>query len=232
MLHIRRARVSLIGGPAMRSRAQIAVLLGALVVAASVAAVVPSAFAGPNTLYCLNGVTTTLPATVTGGSTNHGTHSTTLSEAVASVLIASHGGTFAVGWGNGAWLLWTPDSGVPVTSLEPGYTQYTILNGACTDTASPVTHVGVCKLLPRGDGTTGLFQEIAVADWNDADGKYFDAPAANWVEGLGLTCDKPLALGYRAAGHNVAWGGEQDPGHDPSGVRGSGFNDIYPYFVK
>ena len=25
-------------------------------------------------------------------------------------------------------------------------------------------------------------------------------------------------------------GGKPDPGHDPKGVRGSGFNNIYPYF--
>ncbi len=37
------------------------------------------------------------------------------------------------------------------------------------------------------------FQQITVADWNDSKGRYFDAPAANWVEGLGLTCDNPLA---------------------------------------
>ena len=67
--------------------------------------------------------------------------------------------------------------------------------------------------------------------WKNKDGKYFDAPAANWVEGIGLTCDNPAALGYKAAGYNVAWGGSQDSGHDPNGVRGSGFNNIYPYFV-
>ncbi len=82
------------------------------------------------------------------------------------------------------------------------------------------------------DGTLGLFQAITVADWNDSKGQYFDAPAANWVEGLGLTCDNPLALGYKAAGYSVSWGAIRAPNHDPKGIRGSGFNDIYPYFTK
>ena len=33
-----------------------------------------------------------------------------------------------------------------------------------------------------------------------------------------------------ATGTKVAWGGTPDPNHDPRGVRGSGFNDIYPLF--
>ena len=64
-------------------------------------------------------------------------------------------------------------------------------------------------------GQPAAFQQITVADWNDSKGRYFDAPAANWVEGLGLTCDNPLALGYRAAGFYVAWGGKPDQNHDP-----------------
>ena len=84
----------------------------------------------------------------------------------------------------------------------------------------------------RGDGTMGMFQEITVADWNNPNGEYYDAPAANWVDGMGLTCDNPLALGYKAAGYNVAWGGLPDEASDPHGLRASGFNNIYPYFTK
>jgi len=78
----------------------------------------------------------------------------------------------------------------------------------------------------------GLLQEITVADWNDPNGQYDDAPAANWVEGVRLTCDDPVALGFASAGSNVAWGGKPDSGHDPNGVRASGFDDIRPYVVK
>lgn len=54
-------------------------------------------------------------------------------------------------------------------------------------------------------GTTGLFQQITVAQWNDKEGEFFNAPAANGVEVVGLTCDNPVALGYKSAGYNVAW---------------------------
>lgn len=69
-------------------------------------------------------------------------------------------------------------------------------------------------------------------NWNDPDGPYFDAPAAHSIEGLGLTCDNPVALGFKPAGYDVAWGGAPDAVHDPKGVRGSGFNNIYPNFAK
>ena len=104
--------------------------------------------------------------------------------------------------------------------------------GGATTVVPAVAHVGVCKLLPRADGTTGLFQQISVAEWNDPGGRYFDAPAASWVDGLGLTCDDAVGLGYRATGTRVAWGGKQCPLHDPSGVRASGFNNIYPHFTR
>jgi len=90
----------------------------------------------------------------------------------------------------------------------------------------------VCKLLKRGDGTTGLFQEITVADWNDKTGLYFDARSANWVDGVGLTCDDPVGLGYTSTGIKVAWGGKPASDNDPKGVRGAGLNDIYPRFRK
>ena len=92
--------------------------------------------------------------------------------------------------------------------------------------------MAVCKYLIRADGKLGLFQEIKVPDWNEPKGQYYDAPAANWVEGLGLTCDDPVALGYKATNTFVAWGGKPAPDHDVKGVRGSGFNNIYPYFTK
>lgn len=192
-------------------------------VAYAAAALVGPASAAPNTIYCLNGVTTTLPATITASSISAGTRSVAYTEYFASIDIP-RGGVVDFGYvtadAEWEWLL-SP------ASLEPGYATVTIAAGECTSRPG-VTHVGVCKLLPRGDGTTGLFQQITVADWNEPDGKYFDAPAASWVEGLGLICDNPVALGYKAAGYTVAWGGKPDPGHDPKGVRGSGFTNIYP----
>ena len=201
-----------------------AVTIVALAMAAS------TAVAAPDTVYCLNGKSTTLPTTVSGGG---GSRSVT--EFVATAVIAV-GGVFYVGQfePGGPTFLYIPDfPGDTPTGMLPGYSTNVISRGACVAAAvPPMSYLGACKQLARGDGTTGAFQQITVPDWNDPKGKYFDAPAANWVEGLGLTCDNPLALGYRAAGYNVSWGGKADPNHDPKGVRGSGLNNIYPYFIK
>ena len=204
--------------------------IGTLVaIAATVALTVSPAWATHGDLYCLNGQTTTLPAGVpyAGGSA-------TLSAGAAHAIV-DVGGTFWAGFisslgRSGLWVSSTPP---PPGTFEPGYSTNVVSLGACTATGPPpVTHVAVCKLLPRADGTTGLFQAIQVPLWNDPKGQYFDAIAANWVEGLGLTCDDPVALGYRATNTFVSWGGKTAPNHDPKGVRGSGFNNIYPYFAK
>ena len=122
---------------------------------------------------------------------------------------------------------------VSTEPLDPGYSTNFVSLGSCKSAFVPsITYVSVCKYLIRADGKLGLFQQIKVPDWNDPKGQYFDAPAANWVEGLGLTCDEPVALGYKATGTFVAWGGKPAPDHDIRGVRGSGFNNIYPYFTK
>ena len=200
-------------------------ILIAAIAAVAVGFVLPgTASAAPNTLYCLNGVSTTLPATVgfTGGSS-------TLTEGSAT---ADHqpewwnvlrGMSAAVAAGRGF---------VSTTPLDPGYSTNFVGLGSCTAFVPSITYVAVCKYLIRADGKLGLFQQITVPDWNDPKGQYFDAPAANWVEGLGLTCDDPVALGYKATGTFVAWGGKPAPDHDVKGVRGSGFNNIYPYFTK
>jgi len=200
-----------------------AVVVAALSIAAGTAA------AAADTVYCVNGKSTTLPTSVSGG-----TGSRALSETVALAIIKV-GGVFYVGnlTPGGPVFIEIPDF-FPgyVSTLLPGYSTNSVSLGACVVAGVSVTSLGACKSLLRGDGTTGAFQQITVADWNDTKGRYFDAPAANWVEGLGLTCDNPLALGYRAAGFNVAWGGKPDPNHDPRGVRGAGFNNIYPYFTR
>lgn len=212
----------------MKTRLRAAI---AAIVALAAAACLTAGPAGAThgDLYCLNGQTTTLPAGVaySGGSAN-------LSAATAHTIVTV-GGTFWAGFlpsfnRSGLWVSSTPP---PPGTFAPGFSTNFVALGACTVTGPPpVRHIAVCKLLPRADGTTGLFQAIQVPDWNDPKGQYFDAPAANWVEGLGLTCDNPVALGYRAAGYNVSWGGKQAPDHDARGVRGSGFNNIYPYFTR
>jgi len=210
------------------------IVVGALLAAAVVAASslgVGTAAAAPDTVYCLNGVSTTLPAAVgyTGGSVN-------LSEGNAQGIIRSFGGKFYAGFFPAAArpALYLEDfpGDVPNGVLAPGFSLNFVSLGACAAGPPPVTHVAVCKVLLRADGTLGAFQAIPVAVWNDSAGQYFDAPAANWVDGLGLTCDNPVALGYKAAGYSVSWGAGRDPNHDAKGVRGSGFNDIYPYFTK
>jgi hypothetical protein len=208
--------------------------------AAAVAAVLAApAAAAPNTIYCLNGVSTTLPAAVSASSVTAGSNTVSLSEAAALEAISLGGGAFYYGYIPGApavpgWYL-SRAPGIPfaTSAFEPGYSTNQIAVGGCVAAAAPgVTNVAVCKLLPRGDGTTGLFQQITVANWNNPDGQYFDATAANWVDGVGLTCDNPLAAGFTATGITVAWGGKQDPNHDRNGVRAAGFNNIYAYFTK
>lgn len=226
----------------MTVRRRAALIVSLVTTAASAVALLAGpAAAAPDTVYCLNGVSTTLPASVSASSVTAGNSSTSLTEPIAQDVITFGGGAFYYGYVSsgpfipGWYTSRAPGIPVATTYFEPGWTSNQVSLGACVAAASSVpavTHLGVCKLLPRGDGTTGLFQQITVANWNDPDGKYFDAPAAYWVEGLGLTCDNPVALGYKAAGYNVAWGGKPDPGHDPKGVRGSGFNNIYPYFTK
>jgi hypothetical protein len=188
---------------------------------------VGTATAAPDTLYCLNGVTTTLPTNVsfTGGSVR-------LSEGSAVAIIRT-GGLFYAGTIDGRAFLWILDFPGQTPTLDPGFSTNFISLGACIGRFVPaVTHVNVCKYLTRSDGQVGLFQQITVPAWNDSKGQYFDAPAANWVEGLGLTCDDPVALGYKATNTFVSWGGKAAPDHDAKGVRGSGFNNIYPYFTK
>jgi hypothetical protein len=187
------------------------------------------------TSYCINGVTIPPPAwVVSASSVSAGSITVDMDEAwAAEILYYSPTGVFYFGYIPGSGWHSLEASGDPNSVFEPGYSTNYLSRGACQLASGPKpARVAVCKRLPRGDGTTGMFQDITVAEWNDKDGQYFDASAANWVEGLGLTCDNPLALGYKSAGYNVAWGGQPDPGNDPNGVRASGFNNIYPYFIK
>ncbi len=172
----------------------------------------------------VNGVSTTLPTTVTASSVTGIPQSFALSfdESQATTAITLHGGTAYAGYRgapiNNWYVFFAPFA---PGAFEAGYTQIQVSLGACTTRGGATTvvpayaHVGVCKLLPRADGTTGLFQQISVAEWNDPGGRYFDAPAASWVDGLGLTCDDAVGLGYRATGTRVAWGGEAVPGPRP-----------------
>lgn len=183
------------------------------------------------TYYCVNGLTVPPPAPITASSETAGSITLYVDEEwAAHILHDAPSGVFYVGYypPEEDWF-WGTDS----EGFEDGYsTNYASL-GACQAAWAPAPpRVAVCKMLMRGDGVVGMFQNITLAQWNDKESQYFDAPAANWIEGMGLTCDNPVALGYKAAGYNVAGGGVPDPGHDPNGVRGSGFNNIYPYFIK
>ncbi len=203
------------------------ILIAAIVTIAAGVVLPATVTAAPGTLYCLNGVTTTLPAGVgfSGGTA-------TLSEGAATYAIANSGGLFYAGLSGGRPSIWLLDFPGQIPELDPGYSTNFVGLGSCTAFVPAITHVSVCKYLLRADGRLGLFQQIRVSDWNDSKGQYFDAPAANWVEGVGLTCDDPLLLGYKATGTFVAWGGKPAPDHDLKGVRASGFNNIYPYFTK
>ena len=195
-------------------------ILIAAIAAVAVGFVLPgTASAAPDALYCLNGVSTTLPVGVsfTGGTA-------TLSGRCRQPSSSASVRTFYAGTSGGRAFVATATAGV--VPLDPGYSTNFVSLGSCTAFAPAITYVSVCKYLPRADGTLGLFQQIKVPDSNDSKGQYYDAVAANWVEGLGLACDDPVALGYRATNTFVAWGGKPAPDHDAKGVRGSGFNDI------
>ncbi len=188
----------------MNSRTLVPVVLTLLAAACAAAVLSAPATAAPDTIYCVNGVSTTLPTTVTASSVTGIPQSFALSfdESQATTAITLHGGTAYAGYRgapiNNWYVFFAPFA---PGAFEAGYTQIQVSLGACTTggatTVVPaVAHVGVCKLLPRADGTTGLFQQISVAEWNDPGGRYFDAPAASWVDGLGLTCDDAVGLGY------------------------------------
>ena len=199
-------------------------ILIAAIAAVAVGFVLPgTASAAPNTLYCLNGVSTTLPAAVgfTGGSSTLTEGSATLIIGLRWHLLRRHhsGGRAFVSTATGP--------------LDPGYSTNFVGLGSCTVAFVPsITYVSVCKYLIRSDGQLGFFQQIRVPDWNEPKGQYFDAPAANWVEGLGLTCDNPLLLGYKATGTFGRGVASLPPTMTPRVCVAPGFNNIYPYFTR
>jgi hypothetical protein len=221
----------------MKSKWLLAVAAGAVTLLSGIVLAATAAAQTETTYYCVNGQTVPPPAQITASSETAGDLTASVDEAwAADILAASPSGVFYVGYVTGDNWYWMDDSGDPSAVFEPGYSTNYAGYGACNALQKPYVpepaRVAVCKMVARGDGTMGAFQEITVAQWNDEESQYFDAPAANWVEGLGLTCDNPLELGYKAAGYNVAWGGLPDAASDPNGVRGSGMNNIYPYFTK
>ncbi|MGI8974001.1 MAG: hypothetical protein ACR2HI_07470 [Gaiella sp.] len=72
--------------------------------------------------------------------------------------------------------------------------------------------------------------------------RFYESCVAVVVAALAAVCvgvgtasaapDTVYCLNGEAAGYSVSWGGKRAPDHDLKGVRGSGFNDIYPYFTK
>jgi hypothetical protein len=84
--------------------------------------------------------------------------------------------------------------------------------------------VSVCSRepLPRGDGKTGLYHDITIAQWLDPESPYFGLPAAKYAKGgpvNGTTCDN--LPGYAPTGKLV----------DGSGNEGGGDGQVYPEYV-
>lgn len=107
--------------------AALAVLLAAVVLSAT-------AVAAPETVYCLNGVSTTLPAEVVF-TTEEDSFTGEIWEELALIIIEDTGGLFYTGWypGNGDpadWYFYWGDD--PGGFLDPGYTTNTVTEGACT----------------------------------------------------------------------------------------------------
>ena len=102
-------------------------------------------FGGTDTVYCINGVSTTLPTSVgfTGGSA-------TLTEGSATPIISLTGGTFYAGDRSGG------RSFVSTEPLDPGYSTNFVSLGSCTAFVPSITYVSVCKYLIRADGKLGF----------------------------------------------------------------------------
>lgn len=167
----------------------------------------------PVTVYCLNGVSTTLPAEVVFTSDEQGSETGVLSEELALEIIADAGGLFYTGWHPGdieepGWyFFWGED---PAGFLDPGYTTNTVSEGACS--AAAFVHVDrsfwLCftksrnpAVYPRGlamklheDGYTVPYAAQApVSDTNIGNGVY-------------LTCAMPAGYSVKA-GVAVSTGG-------------------------
>jgi hypothetical protein len=120
----------------MRGRA-----LGSLVLCTALVALVAAITAGPapaQTVYCVNGATTTLPITLTfaGGSRVFGE-----ATAEAVISISFDHSTFYLGFaiGGAGPFFFIPDDPAfdPDANLAPGYTRHSVSHGACT-AAHPV----------------------------------------------------------------------------------------------
>jgi hypothetical protein len=110
-------------------------VLGSLVMCALVVfvAAITAAPAHAQTPYCVNGATTTLPVTLTGG----GGATFVLTESGAEFFLAAPGnGTFYIGLsiaaGTPLALRHRPPPFDPATILQPGYSTNTVSRGACT----------------------------------------------------------------------------------------------------
>ncbi len=109
----------------------VAVLTGFLAVAAATTAAT-TAQAAPDTIYCVNGTSTTLPTTLTFSG---GSRVLTEGTANAIIMFSFNNSTFYLGFtsGGGGPFFFIPDSPTfdPATVLAPGYSTNSVSQGAC-----------------------------------------------------------------------------------------------------
>lgn len=89
--------------------------------------------------------------------------------------------------------------------------------GPCAVVVAPSAQVD-----RSGTCVNGVFTDLTTDQF--AYGANASISPANWVQGLGETCDNPAALGYVAAGYNVSDAGTVD-------TAAPQFN-VYPFWVK
>lgn len=92
-----------------------------------------------------------------------------------------------------------------------------------TPTPPPVVVVPSVQVNRSGTCVNGVFTNLTTNAFNYGANTIVAVPAF-WVQGLGETCDNPVALGYKAAGYNVSDAGTID-------TAAPQFN-VYPYYVK
>jgi hypothetical protein len=119
-----------VGASTIKRLLSVCALAGLIGVIAATAA--PAALAQPGSVYCVNGVSTTLPTTITFAG---GSRSLTAGIADNIVSISFDNSTFYLGFasGGGGPFFFIPDSPTfdPATALAPGYSTNSVSHGAC-----------------------------------------------------------------------------------------------------
>lgn len=146
--------------------------------------------------------------------------SVTISRVLASVIFNLYpGGKFFVGT--------DAEFGFEVIAMEPsrlapGWSgPHRVTVGACAVAEAPKPqHIAVCSptVVDRPGDIPGIFLTVEYDAWADTSGPYNKMPPANFVEGVGLTCD-PAPAGYVRKG---TAGADQHVSAEPG----------YPLWVK